>query len=58
MIDMPTKCPLTGGTVSIYKNDCGSCTFYIPDEKKCRIISIDENLKKLLAIIQHQQKPY
>lgn len=58
MMDMPKTCPLTKGTVSYYKNDCAGCVFYIPSQKTCRIISIDENLKTLLAIIQNQQKSY
>lgn len=57
-MDMPTKCPFTGGSVSTYRNECGNCTFYIPSEKQCRIISIDNNLKRLLSIIQNQQKRY
>jgi hypothetical protein len=57
-MEFPTKCPLTGGKVGRIFNDCANCTFYLKSEKQCRIISIDNNLKTLLSIIQSQQKPY
>lgn len=57
-MEFPTKCPLTGGKVGRIFNDCSNCTFYLKSEKQCRIISIDNNLKTLLSIIQSQQKPY
>lgn len=58
MVNMPTKCPLTGVSVGKYINNCSSCTFFSEADQQCRIISIDNNLKTLLSILQHQQKQY
>ncbi|MBQ5672774.1 MAG: hypothetical protein IIV46_01015 [Phascolarctobacterium sp.] len=52
MLDMPTTCPITKVKVARFTDNCKDCHFYCKPEDRCRIISIDENLKKVLAILQ------
>lgn len=53
---MPKKCPITGGMATGIKIDCLGCAFYVDQEKQCRIISTDNNLRLLLSLLQKQQK--
>lgn len=53
-IEMPKRCPITGGMATGLKIDCHGCAFYIDQEKQCRIISTDNNLRRLLALLQKQ----
>lgn len=55
-IEMPKKCPITGGMATGIKIDCPGCAFYIDQEKQCRIISTDNNIKFPLALLQKQQQ--
>lgn len=53
-IEMPKRCPITGGMATGLKIDCHGCAFYIDQEKQYRIISTDNNLRRLLALLQKQ----
>lgn len=55
-IEMPKKCPITGGMATGIKIDCPGCAFYIDQEKQCRIIPTDNNIRLLLALLQKQQQ--
>lgn len=47
-IEMPKRCPITGGMATGLKIDCHGCAFYIDQEKQCRIISTDNNCSAII----------
>lgn len=48
-------CPYFGEDTNSGNKPCPTCAFYDVDDKVCRIIRTDENLKELILLLQKQR---